>query len=178
MKTTLRNQYHFNQEIVIFHNQEGSEAWREGDQIFFGVLNRDYISCSTSVLLTYVKVALSSLDEDNLLNLLPGEHMPRDARVGIVYQPSYAVVALSLYLKTTRPASETSWMDRGLKKLMDAAFQYGIVGHGFESGEMFRNTMLMFCRAGLKEYLESGEKLSEVFNNFMTEMLNRISIEI
>ena len=178
MKTTLRNQYHFNQEIVIFHNQEGSEAWREGDQIFFGVLNRDYLSCSTSVLLTYVKVALSCLDEDNLLNLLPGEHMPRDARVGIVYQPSYAVVALSLYLKTTRPASETSWMDRGLKKLMDAAFQYGIVGHGFESGEMFRNTMLMFCRAGLKEYLESGEKLSEVFNNFMTEMLNRISIEI
>ena len=178
MKTALKNESLFTQEIVIYHNHEGKEAWREGDQIFFSVLNGDYISCDTPTLMTYVKVALSCLDEYNFLNLLPGERMPRDARVGIVYQPSYAVVALALYLKTTRPASETSWMDPCLKKLMDAAFQYGIVGHGFEAGEMLRNTMLMFCRAGLKEYLESGERLSEVFNSFMTEMLNRINNEV
>ena len=178
MKTALKNESYFNQEIVIYHNHEGKEAWREGDQIFFSVLNRDYSFCDTPALMAYVKVALSSLDEDNLLNLLPGERMPLDARVGIIYQPSYAIIALALYLKTTRPASETSWMEPCLKKLMDAAFQYGIVGHGFEAGEMLRNTMLMFCRAGLKEYLESGERLSEVFNNYMTKMLNRINTEI
>ena len=178
MKTTAQNEYRFDQKIVIYHNHEGREAWREGDQIYFGVLNSDYLAIDTPTLMAYMKAALSCLDEDNLLNLLPGEGMPRDARVGIVYKPSYAIVALSLYLKTTRPTSETSWMDPGLKKLMDAAFQYGIVGHGFEAGEMLRNTMLMFCRAGLKDYLESGERLSEVFNSFMTEMLKRIKTEI
>lgn len=44
MKTTAKNEYRFDQEIVVYHNHEGREAWREGDQIYFGVLNSDYLA--------------------------------------------------------------------------------------------------------------------------------------
>ncbi len=177
MKTTDRKEFDFRKGITIYSNHEGKEAWKEGDQIYHAVLNQEYLS-SAPTLMSFVKIALSCLDENNLVNLLPGENMPVDAKVGIIYQPSYAVAALAIYLKTTTPKQETAWMNSSLKKLLDAAFQHGIVGHGFEAGEMFRNTMLMFCRAGLKEYLESGENLSEVFNQFMRTMLEQINNEI
>ena len=95
MKTTDRKEFDFRKGITIYSNHEGKEAWKEGDQIYHAVLNQEYLS-SSPTLMSFVKIALSCLDENNLVNLLPGENMPVDAKVGIIYQPSYAVAALAI----------------------------------------------------------------------------------
>ena len=164
----------FAQEITIFQNRDIKNAWKLGDELFSAALDQRYLDISVERLSVFVKTALSSLDEHDLVNLLPGMPMPRDACVGMIYQPSYAVIAVAIYLKNRLGEENTGWMNASLKKLMDAAFQYGIVGHGYEAGEMRRKTMMIFCLAGLKTYLEHGKRISEVFHQFMIGEIGKI----
>ncbi len=166
--------------IMVFHAQDEKDysasgwAWHYGDAVFAGVLERAYLRVEPQKLSAFVASALEQLDERGLVNLYPGEQMPSDACVGIVYQPSYAVVALAMHLRLTLGEAETAWMNEKLMRLTDAAFRRGIAGHGFEAGDMYRKTMMMFGRAGLKAYLAAGSVLSEVFRAYMTDQIETI----
>ena len=173
----------FAQEIRIFHNGEGEEnwmggeAWKEGDRILEAAINRDYLDVSTEQLSDYVRSAFRAMDERDLVNIYPGEEMPCDAFSGIVRQTSYAVTALCIYLKVKLGREATAWMDEALKRLMDAAFRSGIVGHGCETNDMIRKVMLALLRARLPEYFNQGTMLSEVFSKSVAALYNRLLVQ-
>lgn len=155
------------QEIRIFRRtgEEIPADWaaQEADRIIAAVYSRDYLEVPIEQLSTFVRSAFRAMDERGFVNILPGEWMPSDAFSDIVLQPSYAVVALCVYLKVKLGEAETAWMDGDLKRLMDATFRHGITGHGEDLPGMFEAVMTALCRAGLDEYLSCGAVLSEAF---------------
>ena len=120
----------FESDAVFFHNSEdrcgewnAHKAWDAGIAIFTAAMEQEYREVSTEQLGSFIRSALGSLDEHDLVNLLPGRRMPRDARVDIIYRPSYAVIAAAIYLKNTLGEDETRWMNDRLRKLMVTALK-------------------------------------------------------
>ncbi len=155
------------QEIRIFRIGDEDRvpglAVGEADRIVAAVYNRDYLDIPADRLFTFVRSAFRAMDELDFVDMYPGERIPSDAFTDLVLRPSYAVVALCVYLKVTLGEAETAWMDADLKRLMDAGFHYGIMGHGEDKPAVFESVMTALGRAGLGTYLSRGTVLSEDF---------------
>ena len=140
----------FENTIKLYTIEEHGAAWRAGDELLAAACAQDFKKAAPEKLAAFLTDAASKLDEQNLLNLLPGEKMPADARVGIVYQPSYAAAGAAIYARNEFPEliSEEVWQK--LSDMCNAAFDRGFHGHGFEFDELQCRVMLMLCGAGVK----------------------------
>ena len=144
-----------------------SEAWRLGDQYFLAVEAEEYKRLSKENLTTLLLSASALQKENGLLPLYEDPTMPGDARVDIIYRPSYAISAVAIYAYLNYPELFNEELKAFLSNLLEGAFQHGIIGHGIESEETVRRTLLMLCKAGLRVFLVRYHKEHLAFAHAM-----------
>lgn len=151
METTI-----LNQEMKMARNPE--EAWNNGLEYFRAAEEQAYQELSKEQLTKLLRSAYLLQKEDGYIHLFEDPEMPADARADIVYKPSYAIAAISMYAFQTYLNMFGEEMNCSFRKLLEGAFQYGIVGHGIEHEETVRRTMLILCKAGLRGFLTAHHK--------------------
>lgn len=139
-------------------SEKPGTSWSNGDRVFDAGVNLDFRRADPLKLAAFLQEAASAVNERGLISLFDHDDpaMPRDARVGILYQPTYAILAAAICLHNTHPELIGKELWDKYTGLMNAAFCCGIVGHGFEEDELKCKVALMMCAAGVREYIESG----------------------
>lgn len=140
------------------------EAERLSDALFQDSLNQRYSELSSDELHCFLMRAFELTDEHGLVNLLPNVQMPGDIRDLMMHRPSYCVIAAGIYACTHFQMADEPLMDH-LKSLMDAAFQYGIVAHGFGGDKVKRDVLRILFQAGTEGFLETYPGINENFSN-------------
>lgn len=74
-----------------------NEAWINGDKYFHAVEAEAYKQLTTAQLSTLLHSATALQRIDGYLCLYEDPTMPGDARVDIIYKPSYAIAAVAIY---------------------------------------------------------------------------------
>ena len=146
-----------------------SETWPVRG-LFEAFSNREFETAGIETLLAFVQSGLSNLTPDGLVSLLPKEEgCDGDARIDLVYTPSYATAAAGMYLLLTRPSAVDEKTEQELQSLMNRAFANGIPGHGYGADRYRREVLFMFALAGAKQFLEKHPD----FCPGMADALNR-----
>ena len=142
-------------EANIRNIEDGGEAWRIGDTIFRAAYERAYINVDKNILLSFLENASMMQNEKGFVVLYVDDAMPRDARVGIIYQPSYAIAAVALHCYDKFRSDFDDRLYAFVEKLVNV-FEHGIIGHGFDADETIRKTMDMLGTKSVKRYVEEG----------------------
>ena len=157
---------------------DGGEAERIGDTIFRAAYEKAYRNADKATLLAFLKNAADLQNEKGFVALLVDDTMPRDARVGIIYQPSYAIAAVALYCYDAFRSDFDDGLCAFLEKLL-SVFAYGIIGHGFEEEETVRKTMDMLSNESVKRYMDEGTSagatLSDMLRQYLEHYETRLS---
>lgn len=148
-------------------NIEKDSAWRMGDLYFIAAEQELYRELSKDELSAFLHSAATIQNEQGLLPLMIDPTMPRDARVGIIYQPSYGVSAVCVYAYQKWPELFEGQLSAFLAKLLEGTFAHGIVGHGFEAAETIRRTLMMLIKAGARSFIEANAQRFPVFSKMM-----------
>lgn len=151
---------------------KGGESWRMGDAIFHAVYEKTYLNVDKDTLLTFLKNAAELQNEKGFVELFADNTMPRDARVGIIYQPSYAIAAVALHCYENFRSDFDDGLCAFLNKLM-SIFRYGIIGHGFDADETIRKTLDMLSTKSVKRYVADHASVGEPFVNMLRNYLER-----
>ncbi len=154
--------------------EQGNKLWDEGDRLTRAAMDAEYAKLSEDKLKAFVQSAFAIQDAYHLVNPLPGEKLPGDALVGIVYQRTYAVIAVAVYLKNKIGNEATQWMDCSLRPMMDSAFAGGIAGHGFDAGDNMRRVLYMLGKAGAEKFLAANPNYSRVFTACLRKLICEI----
>ena len=93
--------------------------------------------------------------------------MPGDARVDIIHKPSYAIAAVAIHAHLHRTEIFDDELNAFFRSLLEGTFRNGIIGHGIDHPETVRRTMLMLCKAGLKEFLDADAAQYPAFSKAM-----------
>lgn len=141
-----------------------NEAWTNGDKYFYAAEAEAYKQLTADQLSSLLKSAAALQKDAGYLCLFEDPTMPGDARVDIIYKPSYAIAAITIYVLQNHPEIIDSDMRRFVQDLLEGTFRNGIVGHGIESDETVRRTLLMLCKAGLREFLNANQDLYPTFS--------------
>lgn len=158
----------FLKEITVFTGmEEVDKAWKEGGTFYKAALRGDYKQVPQEQFFAIFKNNLRKTNEYGLLDLCPNIPTDRETRVGIMYQPSYAIIAAGVYFRNTYKEGFDQEVEQLLSNLMSAAFEYGIVGHGFDRNAMVRRTMLMMCLAGAREFVTREPEFNKAFTESM-----------
>lgn len=139
------------------------EAWYNGNQYFLVTEAEGYRFFSKDHLAALLRSAKSLLKESGYIQIFEDPTMPADARVDIIYKPSYAIAAVGIYAFLNAPEIFDEEMETFFQNLLEGAFRYGIIGHGIESKETVRRTLLMLCKAGLREFLDANKEAYPTF---------------
>jgi hypothetical protein len=150
-----------------------NEAWINGDKYFHAVEAEAYKQLTTAQLSTLLHSATALQRIDGYLCLYEDPTMPGDARVDIIYKPSYAIAAVAIYALQKHPEIFDKDLHRFAHDLLEGTFRHGIIGHGIESDETVRRTLLMLCKAGLREFLKAKQDLYPTFSKAINRHLER-----
>ena len=150
MKKIIKNTI-LNQEMKVATTP--GEAWYNGNQYFLAAEAEAYKHLSNEHIATLLKNAVSLQIENGYIRIFEDPTMPMDARVDIIHKPSYVIAAIGIYVTQNRPEIFDPELSQMFLNLLEGAFEYGIIGHGIDHEETVRRTMLMLCKAGLREFL-------------------------
>ena len=123
------------------------EAWYNGTQYFLAAEAEAYKVLDKEQLTALLQSAITLQKETGLICIYEDPTMPADARVDIIYKPSYAITSIAIYACLHYPEIFSEEISRFFSKLLEGTFCYGIIGHGIESEETVRRTLLMLCQA-------------------------------
>lgn len=147
------------------------DAWYNGDQYFLATEAEAYKAFSAEHLASLLRSGGKLQRENGYLYLYEDPTMPADARVDIIHKPSYAMAAIGIYAQLHYPEIFDAELDRVFRGLLEGAFMRGIVGHGIDHEETVRRTLLMLCKAGLRDFLDAqGEKYPVFSKSIMQHM--------
>lgn len=156
-----------NFETILNHAMKAatcpSEAWRMGDKYFLAAEEEAYKKLSEDELSVLIHSAMELQKENGMLYLFEDPEMPGDARVDIIHKPSYAIAAVAIYAYCNAPEIFDETLDRFFCNLLEGTFRHGIIGHGFESEETVRRTLLMLCKAGARDFLDNHRDAYPIF---------------
>lgn len=154
MKKNTINATILNQKMDVAHTPE--DAWRNGDKYFCAAEAEAYTHLTREQLSALLYSAAALQTESGHLSLFEDPTMPGDARTDIIYKPSYAIATIAIYTLRSYPDVFDKELHRFFRDLLEGAFQHGIIGHGIESEETVRRTLLMLCKAGVRDFLANN----------------------
>ena len=142
-----------------------SEACRNGLQYFLAAEAEAYKDFSKDHLASLLHSAGNMQIETGYIRIFEDPTMPMDARVDIIHKPTYVTAAIGIYAQNNYPEIFDAELSRMFHDLLEGAFEYGIIGHGIDHQETVRRTMLMLCKAGLREFLDAHSEEFPAFAN-------------
>lgn len=167
----------FTKEWTVFKGMEHvSEAWRFSDEIYEAAIRGDFRKAKVEQFFSIFKNQIRN--EYGLVDICPGIPTDREVRVALWYVPTYTTIAMYVWFKNNNPGTFDEVIDCEMANLMEIAFKYGIVGHGYDGYEMFYKTMLIFAKAGAKEFVEREPKFSPTFTKVMTEGIAQLEMAL
>ena len=131
------------------------EAWYNGTQYFLATEAEAYKYLGKEQVAALLRSARSLQKKNGYVQLFEDPTMPGDARVDIIHKPSYSIASIGIYAKQNFPEIFDSELNQMFHNLLEGAFEHGIIGHGIDHEETVRRTMLMLCKAGLREFLDA-----------------------
>ncbi len=133
---------------------EPHSALRMADSLYREVETCMYKNMSRREALTFLENAHKLQNEKGFVPLFVSDDMPRDARVDLIYLPTYAISAVAIHALLNWPDAFEGELGCFLHGMLESAYGYGIIGHGFEAAGTARRTLLMLCRAGVRKFIE------------------------
>lgn len=154
--------------IKLYGIEDLSAAWKAGDDLFQAACDLQFKQAEPEKLAAFLTDVASKLDENHLVNFLPGERMPADGRMGMIYQPTYATIGAVVYARNNYPQllSNKTWED--LSEMCNMSFSNGFQGHGYETDEFKCRTMLMLCSAGVRKMAKRELDLFDCFLDYVS----------
>ena len=152
-----------------------SEAWRIGDAIFNAAYEKTYLNERKETLIAFLEAAADLQNDKGFIPLFVDDTMPRDARVGMIYQPTYAIAAIALYCYDKFNSAFDEKLKAFLEKLLKV-FEHGIIGHGFDIEETIRKTMDMLSTESVKQFVEENANSSKALNDTIKSVLEQYEI--
>ena len=150
------------------------DVWDAGDQYFFAAEKEEYRSLSEDEIIALLKSAREIQNVKGLLPLYEDPEMPGDARVDMIYRPSYAISAVSIYAYLKWPEAFDRELIDFMKKLLEGTYCRGIIGHGIEAPETVRRTLEVLCKAGVRDFVEKYPDFCPSF----TKMIRRYMMQM
>ena len=158
----------FTKEWTVFEGMEnGDAAWGFSEKIYASAIRGDFRKVGVEQFFSILKNQIRN--EYGLVDICPGIPTDRETRVALWYVPTYTTIAMYVWFKNNNPEVFTEAFNRDMSELMEVAFKHGIVGHGYDGYEMFYKTMLIFSKAGTKEFIEREPGFSPAFTKVMIE---------
>ena len=175
----MRNEINANIYTTDLTNIEKSnDAWRMGRELFYTTLNNQFALLDKEILFKFLNQAAKLQDENGYIVLFKDETVPGDARVDIIYKPTYATATVALYAFDCYEADFDNDMKNFLQKLLNA-FEGGIKGHGFDAADTVCETMELLSRDCVKKFIKQYPEMSDKFyatiKRYLAEFENALS---
>ena len=151
--------------------KDSSEAWRVGVELFNATHDNKYNVLDKAALFEFLNMAADLQDENGYIVLFKDEYMPHDARVDIIYKPTYAVTYIAIYTYCCYCNDFDERLKTFIKKLLN--LMTDIKGHGFEAADTVLETMEIFSRDYVKRIIDECPKMSAS----LKEMINKYLVE-
>ena len=162
---------------------EPGDAWNKGEALANAVAGGEYKKLRTEDLIRMLETGLDYAgaqghEPENMLNMFKPGSLPSDgdARMGVVVLPSYALASVGIYVMNHfKTRLRVKYRD-ALQKLLERSFRNGSLnGHGFDAGKQGDLSMMMFGRAGAKQFIENNPDFSKNFTEAMERTIADIS---
>ena len=163
----------FNEAMNVYTGEKSiSEAWRYAEDLKQSAFAGDFRKVSPEALANFVSSAVNNLDEHNLCSVLRGLKMPSDARADMMYGTSYVVTVAGIHLIVHHPELLSYNEKNALARMMDAAFNYGIIIHGYDDNGMKNKLLAMLGLAGAQQLIDHDPEFSRAFTEKMQQYMN------
>ena len=104
------------------------------------------------------------------------ENMPGDARVGLIYEPTYMLTATVLYAMSKYEAvSKLPNISYALENILNGCMGRQFQGHGFDGNYGFITAMKIFANANITEFLEKYGSQYPAFNEFFDNCVLKLT---
>ncbi len=152
-----------------------SDAWRIGNAIFNATYEKTYLNERRETLISFLGSVASIQNDKGFIPLFVDDTMPNDARVELIYQPTYAIATIALYCYEEYNLDFNEQLKAFLEKLLNV-FNYGIITHGFDAEETIRKTMAMLSIKSVKRFIEENANLSKALNNTIKSIIGEYKV--
>lgn len=152
-----------------------SEAARIGNAIFNATYEKTYLNERSETLIAFLETASKMQNDKGFIPLFVDDTMPLDARVELIYQPTYAIATIALYCYEEYNSDFNEQLKAFLEKLLNV-FNYGIITHGFDVEETMRKTMDMLSIKSVKRFIEENANLSKALNNTIKSIVGEYKV--
>lgn len=150
--------------------KEIPKAWKRGCELFDTTVAGHYRALDKELLFKFLDMAAELQDENGWIALYKDEAMPMDARVDMIYKPTYATAAIAIYTFDYYKDDFDSGKLSFLKKLLNT-FDSGIRGHGFEAAGTLLETMEMLGNHSVINFIKNHPEISKPLADTLNEVL-------
>lgn len=166
----------FKSPVIVSRSHRGEELRRienRGMRYYAEMKSASYLELSRNELKAFLEDAYSKQNDDGIVRLLV-EEMPSDMKQIAWHYPTYAICVVSVYAFVNYPELFTEELKMKFKKLLDAAFRYGIVEHGGFDGYALE-VLTALIKAGCRKIVEENRDLSERFSGYFEYNIERFA---
>ena len=151
-------------------------AIQQGNFFFKTALNCEYKKFSSKETTSLLQNSYSLLNEESLLQLLFDEAgIPRDVYIDTTMKPSYALAAISICAYNNGNAFfENTENLKNFSQLLKACLRFKLKDHGYESEIGKLTNLLLFCKAGVKSFIEQNYPVCQSFSDFFKQEIESL----
>ena len=138
-------------------------------KLFITALERNYEFLNHADISNLLHSYYLLQNNEGLLEVLKDKQgMPFDSFVDIVMKPSYALAAISIWaFNNGNEFFDNQENLNKFSKLLKACLKFKLEDHGYEAQVGKLTNLLLFCKAGVKSFIEQNNPAFHSFNNFI-----------
>lgn len=160
----------------LTHPSSLEKAEKLSIKLFNSARREEFTKCDQAHLCDFLKSCIEIQNDNGMIALVDNTDMPKDARIELIYKPSYAVAVVAIYYSYTYGENE-EWLNDFLYKLIAVTFCNGITGHGLEAEATRLAVMEILGAEYVKRYMleHKSSTLTTSFNKTLStyrEMLH------
>lgn len=163
-------------------NEENNvqNAIQQSNSFFELVLNCEYKSYTSLEATSLLQNNYSLLNEEGLLQLLFDETaIPRDVYLDTTMKPSYALSAISIWaFNNNNEFFENTENLKKFSKLLKACLRFKLKDHGYESEIGKLTNLTLFCKAGVKDFIEASNSVCQYFSDFFIQEIESLKTKM
>ena len=167
-------------DAVLNACSEGKKLWQWGNREEYKALTKEELIKQLEHFGSQLEFA-GKKSNYKFLKLVndAAENMPGDARVELLYAPTYVAEAVYIYAYTKYPEIfENATYRNWFKELLHASMGRNLMGHGYDATDSLLDTLLLFAKADAKAFLKNAPDYAQDFCSMLNEHYERLQKDV
>lgn len=158
------------------HQYNNKQALSLSDELFENSLNEKYKTVDRAELFAAFKDLLERKSPRyGMISLVEEERISGgDIREILIHRPTHCVLAWGIYLMNTEPKLFDEKTDMKFETMLEKVFQNGIFGHGIDGFVTIRQTIMIYAKAGMYEFIVENSEYAPSFTTYMNDFLSLV----